>query len=318
MRNNELGMVYAELTVIDGATIDAQGWIIGQSVNPSVRIFGKLLGEEQVIADFSSAKKDIKAIIDDKQTGLDHKLWIFSNSNCKVRDAQPLFTNVISPIVNMTIPSNGVVNIRRVVGSFDDISSVVCSWLGVYVLSEMKKRWPEKYDGIERLDFFDGNHMSVPDVAYDMQERKTVFRYTHGLAKSTSWGCQLIAHGHLSYVVVVGENGMRDTELETKIAALLNNAYIVSNEHIVETTEESETIKIAYRSMSRGDMELTISQKNVATGGIGDVFITQDEPTIENIVKEVVELFREEMLTSRVRSVYISEGSNKGAFYNFF
>lgn len=317
MKQNELGMYYSELSVIDGATIDTQGWLIGQSVNPSVRIVGKLLGEEQVIADFSSAKKDIKAIIDDKQTGLDHKLWIFSNSNCEIENAPGVRLHVSTPIIDAIVPSNGIVNIRRAAGSFDDVSSVVCAWLDVHVLSELKKRWPEKYNGLERLEFFDGNHMTIPRLTHDGISERTEFRYTHGLAKSTSWGCQLIVHGHLSYVVVVSKNGFRDFAWEEKIAALLHNAYIVSNEHIVETPEGSESIGIRYDSMSRGLMSLMINQKNVALGGSGDVFITQDEPTIENIVKEVVELFREEMLTSGVASVYISEGSNKGAFYNF-
>lgn len=315
-----LGMYYGEITVVDGATINRDGWLVGQSVNPSAKITGTLLNGEQVIADFSSAKKHIKEIIDDKETGLDHKLWVFSDSNCKALAGKTKdHLNVVSPLVDMQVPNNGVVFMRRPAGDFSDISKVVCKHLSVKVTSELKRRWPDKYQGLGKVEFFDGNHLSIPDFdvsVLDVRPKKT-FRYTHGLAKSTSWGCQLIAHGHLSYVSVFDKNRLRLTEWEDKIAFLLDGTYIVSNEHIIDTPDSTETVSIAYNSMSRGSMELKISQKMVASHSIGDLFITQDEPTIENIVQEIAAHYGDEMKAAGVAEFMISEGSNKGAYYSF-
>ncbi len=299
-----IGMYFAEITVIDGATINENGWLVGQSVNPGAHLFGSLLSEEQVIADFSSAKKHIKKIIDDKMHGFDHKLWIFSNSNCDISLGKNKGeTTINTPLFEACVPENGVVFLRRATTNFSDVSSIVCKYLDVYVLNELKRRWPDKYAGLEKIEFSNGNHMSfVKEI-----DAPTTFRYTHGLAKSTSWGCQLIAHGHLSYVVVNNKDGTRNWQLESMIAQFLDSTYIVSNEHILNI--DNKQIHIAYESMSRGKMSLSLKAP------CDDIYITDDEPTIENIVKAVVEDFKHEINNQNVASVYISEGSNKGALW---
>ena len=75
-------MFLSDVTVLDHAYIDDSGFIVGGSFHPCFNVSGEIDGTEQVVVDFSAIKKQIKALIDSKETGYDHKLWIiegFSN-----------------------------------------------------------------------------------------------------------------------------------------------------------------------------------------------------------------------------------------------
>src|ERR1019366_4256422 len=76
-------MFLADVTVIDLAYITPIGTILGSSLSPKFVVSGDVTKDESVVVDFGKIKKKIKALIDDRDHGYDHKLWLFDNSDIK-------------------------------------------------------------------------------------------------------------------------------------------------------------------------------------------------------------------------------------------
>ena len=67
-------MFFSQPTVIDHAYIDQEGRVVGGSFNPDFLVTGEIDPKEKVVIDFGTGKKQIKALIDHKEFGYDHKL----------------------------------------------------------------------------------------------------------------------------------------------------------------------------------------------------------------------------------------------------
>lgn len=102
-------MFLRNVTCIDHAFVDNRGFIEGGSFHQEIIVTGEVDEHEQVVVDFSSVKKQIKAIIDAKETGFDHKLWIIKGwSDCQVIDLENGYVQVVTPHHTLVAPWNAL------------------------------------------------------------------------------------------------------------------------------------------------------------------------------------------------------------------
>jgi hypothetical protein len=140
---------------------------------------------------------------------------------------------------------------------------------------------------------------------------RALFRYTHGLRNSSSWGCQNIAHGHLSYIelLTVTEDGFVGTHqgngLALRIAHDLHDTIFVDKANIKQ--RHGNRIIFGYTSSSRGPME---AQVNVTEQ---KVEVLPTETTIENLIEYVKDRYALELKAVGADYLAISEGLVKGS-----
>lgn len=297
-------MFLNNVTSVDHAYIGSDGWVHGNSYSPIFKVTGKIDEHENVVVDFSAVKKDIKAIIDDKLEGLDHKLWIidgYSNAtvtkqknNGKIIVETPLFKYVGSADSVRWVDADDVRN-------FD--TEVMRAATSGYVLSGLCNKYPEVEISI--------------NTGIDMRPTTTFqvvpFHYTHGLKNSTSWGCQNMMHGHKSYLHFVREKGDRQdwatndykTDiLEHEIAGALDGKMFVWSDNWFEKTNTLE-----YFSQTRGEFVLQLKEDRLRKR----LVVLPTETTIEHITAYVADRWSAELNERGVTEVYVSEGQNKGA-----
>ena len=293
------------VTVIDCAILNYSNEVVGRSFAVSVTVSSAdLNGKEQVVADFSSIKAKIKAFIDGP-FGPDHK-FVVPGKYVKVI---PRTTGV--NIATVDIP-NGITyeGPADALYPFDyEHGAGVVLLLEERLASDLGQRFPEFTFQV----FFSERFSRHNDC---------VFYYSHGLAKSTSFGCQNIIHGHTSMValkvqsfeefqhVVEGSsvgtwtnNRRQIDDALRKVRSLANRAYFYCADH----WNAAESC-IEYTS-ARGHFKLTLpkNQKRVELAV---------EPTVENMVARFTDQLRN-LLTaeafSMIQRVYVSEGLWKGA-----
>lgn len=273
------------VTAIDHAYVNAEGFPIGGAFNLSVTLEGSTDNEEQVVLDFSTAKKRIKEAIDDSDTGIDHKLWVMN-------------WGVIPPLpITGTFCEDAIV-------VFDfpyDVSNLE-SWISGFLTATLHGSGIMVRAHLDEKFVLPLNKGEAPHCS---------FRYTHGLAYSTSYGCQNIVHGHLSYIQAEMNHlddidYMAGEEVVFEISEFLHNKYLVNRSHVMNNGDlEDGRVLVQYKSRDRGFQEVVVD---------GDmVVILEDEPTIENIVKFIGVHFKEMLATSGIKSLYVSEGLSKGA-----
>lgn len=277
-------MFLADTTNIDHAYIDDTGMIRGGSYRPKFIVTGKVDPVENVVVDFSTVKKSIKAIIDDKEEGYDHKLWWYvgwSKGELKIEDGRVL---IDTPFVTIDVPRNAVTIISPEEG-FDE-----------YLIRKARQIYPDVDLNIETIQTttFD----TMPQITSSLHH----FRYVHGLKDSTSWGCQNIGHGHLSYLAATTADDVdtliRSDELLAEIAAELNDTVFIWADNLVDDT-------ISY-VCARGPMTMTLKE------GVKRA-ILYTETTVEHLVDYVADRYRERLLEVGVTQLFVSEGLSKGA-----
>lgn len=305
-----------EPTIVDHSYIDRDGRIIGGSVNPSFHVSGTVTEDENVVLDFSKAKKQLKAVIDDNDNGFDHKCWIllgWSKTTSILRTdtkervtADVLLTGaepdmplaVTTPHVHITGPKSAF-RFMSVKPTATTKSDTIYEAARIEMENWLKSNMPE-------FEFRVLMHANpVPSTI----EKHQLFRYVHGLKHSSSWGCQNIAHGHLSFVDV--ECGPTDPErvkqILTSIAKTLDNTIFISAENYTRDPA-GNSHDIAYQSTSRGVFTMSIwnqaQQKFV---------VLETETTIEHIIEYVAAAFETQLKSINATHLYVSEGLSKGA-----
>ena len=276
-------MFLTSVTCIDHAVITPLGTVMGGSFSPDFYVSGEMDEQEKVVIDFSKCKKQIKGAIDDKDTGFDHKLWIIPEySNCEYKIEGDMIT-IVTPALTINAPAN-IVRIFEHEFDYSNAGYEIASYL------------MEKIDNVEIAVIMD------PAVQYTIPGRlkPSFFRYSHGLKDSSSWGCQNIAHGHLSYMAIDSAHPMA-FELQNEIAHFLNNAMFVYKDNWNE-----DTSTIEYTS-PRGTFKLTLNNTDQK------VMVMDTETTIENIVDQVANMLRGDLDNLGAAALYISEGVHKGA-----
>lgn len=292
-------MFLSNITAVDHAYIDNRGMIMGGSVNPTMRVSGEIDEAEKVVVDFSTVKKDIKHIIDAKYSGFDHKLWIIEGySECVVVEDGSRNLKVETPYLIISAPRDAFKIISTVFNG--DYLNSVAEQMQHELIAELNMMHPKSNIMVD-LEFdtsFWGNAlMNTPMIP---------FRYTHGLKGSTSWGCQNIAHGHLSYLAATTSKPVETEMLLQSIAADIDGTIFVWNENIVSANDNM--IQVSYET-DRGSFDMKIANEYAESSVIG----VNTETTVEFLAEAIANQYRDSLREAGVSELFVSEGLNKGA-----
>lgn len=269
-----------EVTCIDHAYIDDKGVIRGGSFLPSFEVSGTTDNSESVVLDFSKAKKWIKEQIDHPEDGFDHKLWFiegYSNGSYRIEGA---YYVINTPTASLRVPIDAVKIFYAQTYSVQEIGEVIERYL--------KERTK---DGL----FFVCHNSEEPVLPKNSKRglcSHVRFRYVHGLKDSSSWGCQNIAHGHSSYLMV---NEYVDLPV-------IEDTLFVYAPNIIRETASS--ITIGYET-PRGSFTMVVERE------FYKVIILKEETTIENLVAYFNDALT--ILGYSYDKLWVSEGLQKGA-----
>lgn len=195
---------WENISDVDHAILFPLGQMVGNSYIATATAEGNNNNEEAVILDFSTGKKQLKALCDNV---VDHKLWVndkyheivYTDESVIVRarglDKQITFETMLpkdavyvqSFISDITMPFNQQKDyIEQAVRlANEDLSKKAST-------PEMKVT------------------IGINNKIFENSKNKYFFRYTHGLPTSTSYGCQNICHGHLSYIELIPKDSIQD------------------------------------------------------------------------------------------------------------
>ena len=286
-------MFLSNISVVDHAYIDSNGHIVGGSFNPSFIVDGEVDELEQVVIDFSTCKKDIKAIIDSKEFGMDHKLWVGEFSNVEVV-AEDTGFRLTTPHWLIKVPKNAL--------HFTTLQEYTTSSVGEYLQQFVEKHLRQTYPTVKLtvLNNTDAHTVNIPDLG-----PMAFFRYTHGLKNSTSWGCQNIAHGHLSYIRIASHDAIGAALVAQEIATTVDNTMFIWREN---HTPHIKGDSVAY-STERGAFSLTMRSREPK------IKLLSTETTIEHLVDVIAHVFATELRNIEATAIYVSEGLSKGAVH---
>ena len=189
---------------------------MGGSYQASFEVGGDVTADENVVVDFSRVKKDLKAVIDGKEVGLDHKLWVI-NGYSNLVEPVTFFTgispsgqeieycSIYTPSTALTVPRNAVAIFDAVLPEEDETwadEEIVSLSAGQEAARLCTEAFKSIHPGVSRITC----EMGVNAHTSQSRGGDTIgyFRYVHGLKNSSSWGCQNIAHGHLSFIQFSG------------------------------------------------------------------------------------------------------------------
>lgn len=285
----------SDITTVDHAVLMEDGRIKGNSFNLGAYVTGEVTEDEKVVEDFGTVKKRIKQFIDAKEDGYDHKLWIpdpegilEQNHNRYVRSEGSWSMSLPRDAIKFVEFSAEGMNKDRVEKSIN---------------SFLKRKMPH-------LDFKVFTNI-VPRPAFPASKDRPVsmFRYTHGLKDSTSWGCQNILHGHLSFIYLQ-ESGdpcaNKAYALQAEIASHLDNIMFIKRGNLYPSGKEN-LVKIQYMSRDRGEFEYMFRK------GVNDFILLETETTIEYLAEFVRDFWARDLKKCAVKKIYLSEGLVKGA-----
>lgn len=262
-----------DLTCLDCAVVNNDGYIEGASFLVTAHLTGDVTSDESVVLDFSKAKKAIKSLIDGP-SGLDHKLLIKKETEVDIENIDGLSSTLTSTHFNLICPND----------SFQVIDTNIVEYIQKLVEDFYKE------EGIKCRIFLDRYSNSI-------SENAIYFTYSHGLKKSSAYGCQNIGHGHRSFVEVYDENGDFNYELTEEIANHFDEKILINKENIISQNEKE--ITIGY-DCSRGYYEITYKFPH-------RWLVLDSETTIECIGEYIKQKFDIEG-----KALYISEGLQKG------
>lgn len=290
------------VTQIDYSLLDPYYLIpMGGSYQLSVEVTGNVEQKEQVVVDFSKIKKSIKEIVDDRYFGFDHKFWIplnFENNSDISVEEEDGELQITTPNFTMISPTNAVNFV-----DFKDRKTLE-EFINDVIQVELRVLYPQSNITTKSFlseDFF------IPRNINDF----ITFRYTHGLKNSSSWGCQNINHGHLSWMAICDEEGQSiflSKHLEDKIREFLDDAIFVFNENVCNRSPNG--CQIQY-DCERGAFYSLYKNCHL-------VYMDK-ETTVENITEFFIEKFKDEIKKEvpDARIIYLSEGLAKGCRLEF-
>ncbi len=272
------------LTVIDFAYLDPVRGLVGESWIADVILAGEL-DEQGMVFDFSSVKRTIKRIIDER---VDHRLVI-------PKDYSGLHVDQEVPCKLQWQLKNGNRILHRSPQEaivFIDGEAVVPSVVAEMLEKELKAVLPANVQGVQielREEEIDG--------AY--------YHYVHGLKKHLG-NCQRIAHGHRS-PIQIRRNGHRDLDLERDWARCWSDIYVGSEEDVTEQFVDSQGIPYItfdYEA-NQGEFSLTLPLQRV--------YMMETDTTVELIADHIASQCKVLCPDDDIQ-VKAYEGVAKGAF----
>ena len=279
------------LSCVDHAFIAPDGKLVGGSWLPDVFVTGEVIGDESVVVDFSTIKKDIKNLIDDPETGYDHKLLFFEGiSQGNVSEVDGVVT-IKTNHVEFVGPANAV-KIAKAASPQEALRN--------HIEAGLKEKYPE-------LNITVVVNVKMDRVHGLYEHNQYFFRYVHGLKSSTSWGCGNLAHGHLSFLEPIGGDDLGNRLLMNQIASQLDQVVFIYKENIIEQDEEKIIIGYDKTVCGRGPFKLTIDPRTCKFA------ILDTETTIEYLAEFVKTHWGEAMKSHGITTLLISEGLSKGA-----
>jgi 6-pyruvoyl-tetrahydropterin synthase len=310
-------MFLSELTVVDHAYIDDAGVVRGGSFHPSFLVSGPVDEVEKVVVDFSTVKKELKGLLDDDQQGFDHKLWLIEGTSkvtFKVygegaetsddyqtphaRSNDPRRVRLTMPTGTLDLPLDAVKLIAKQGPTAYNLANA-----GVWFEQYLNKRLPATHPGVSVVC-----RNSTAKHVYDPSGGAiSDFRYVHGLKDSTSWGCQNIAHGHLSFLQLIGAKPDDEAQLKKLsglIAQELQDAVFVRQENIL--ADKNGTLQLGY-GCERGKFSYDLDKSG------NRIVILPTETTIEFLTDYVRQRWNKELAQAGCRWLFVSEGLTKGA-----
>lgn len=280
----------ADVSVVDHAYINNKGQVIGGSFNPGFIISGEVDSTEKVVVDFSTIKKDVKTAIDFHgcdiyANGFDHKIWFiegYSNATITNNVDSVSFDSVA---FTGTVPADAVRFIAHPETSElspDYSLEYIGQALATHVYNELISKYPNIDLKVECRNTVNTHTMSDMPLS--------LFTYSHGLKDSTSYGCQNLFHGHLSYLQY------KDEMITAEVAADLNNTVFINPENVVH--DNQWMVAIEYTT-PRGLFKATYNKDQ------NKVVILKTESTVEFLAEYVRDKYG-------ITDFYISEGLSKG------
>lgn len=333
-------MFLNEITVIDHAVVSPDHEIVGGSYLASFLVTGNIDPQESVVVDFSSIKKLIKGLIDDNERGYDHKLWVVEgHSNCTYTLMDASGTNAYRsgryalgnetgsevlpgwfavlqgqyPIESVYIQCGDTVFTQTPLNAVRFVTNPQLNQNLIEVMQDSMSRYLE--EGLNKLGFpvTIETHLSERPVLPPWADQDVVgkFRYVHGLKDSTSWGCQNVAHGHLSYLAfdfnggkLSIDNSLQMFELLDSMTSALDNLTFINRENL--SANVGDSLSIQYTT-GRGSFSMVIDPAK------SKVAILDTETTVEYLAEFVKAEFGASLAKLGVKRIYISEGLSKGA-----
>ena len=290
------------LTQVDFAYIDPNRYHVptGGSFSVDAHVTGEIDDHEAVVVDFGTLKRDIKRLIDDhKGHGFDHKLWCYEFGDGKVEtigedrvkvrfNEESFVCEVPRDCVRIAEPMTPGVNITK------------------YLNEELNNLYPDSDISVKVT--VSNKFVPPPDCHYDHLQP---FRYTHGLKNSSSYGCQNIAHGHLSYYCFINDAGSikLNNHYTSIIDDYIQNAVFIWSDNVKHNTDTHVIIEY---TCERGLLTAAYSKEK------NNIIIIDTETTIENLVAflayKLDVVIRSLKKTMGVHGLYVSEGITKGAY----
>lgn len=278
---SSLTLFIDSLTTIDCAYFDKARGLVGESWIVDVQMSGAQ-DEQGMLMDFSDVKRVIKTYIDE---AVDHRLLIPSQS-------QAVDIEQAGNRVKLTLSSGEVIEYQAPIQATAFIESKVITT--DYVIQHLKR-------GLSAL--LTNNITDYQITLRAEQIDGAYYHYSHGLKKHEG-NCQRIVHGHRSKIVV-HQKGGRHTQLETVIAELFADIYIVTEEDIQSTYSHQgqSYYHVAYTAL-QGDFSLRLP--------VALCYVMQDQSTVENIALELANRFATQADNGAI-SITAYEGVSKGA-----
>lgn len=328
-------MFLSEMTIVDHAYIAATGTVIGGSWNPSFLVSGKIDPVEKVVVDFSTIKKQVKSYIDDDDSGFDHKLWVIDGfsgvTKYIVNDKEASFDDLMdldficpntpvtieTPVGMLTGPKNAFKFIKAEPGQ-EYNTETAGLWMAEYLNEIFACKNPAidcalAANNVDQdIKVVCSNTINAHTYLPDEIAPVCYFTYNHGLKDSTSWGCQNLGHGHLSFIQITVDPEKADKydvgPTTYRIAQALNNTTFINRENVVE--DNDSFVSIAYTTPSRGSFAASYSRDDADN----KIVILDTETTIEFLVDYIRERFAEDLEAISATGIYVSEGLSKGAY----
>lgn len=280
----------SQLSCVDHAFISPEGKIVGGSWLPDVFVTGKVIGDESVVVDFSTIKKDIKSLIDDQDNGFDHKLLFFRNQSNGIIESSDGQIVISTPHVIFTGPRNSVKIIEENTPQLA---------MKLYLEEGLKIKYPDLEISID---------VNIKmDRVHGIGDNQFFFRYVHGLKSSTSWGCGNLAHGHLSFLEPIGGDPLSNRLILNQLAAALDQMMFVYKENIIDKNDDQITIGYDETVCGRGPFKITFNAKS------NKHLIMDTETTIEYLAEFVRVNWGSVLRSHGIKALLISEGLSKGA-----